>query len=58
MQEIQQIGDGWSQSFYLAGIDYMNGRDHMLFDIAAQTGIKKLPECFLVGRIFIDIGNA
>nr|WP_231867887.1 hypothetical protein [Gluconobacter thailandicus] len=30
----------------------------MLFGIAAQTGIKKQPECFLVGRIFVDIGNA
>ncbi|ARW18262.1 hypothetical protein S101446_03188 (plasmid) [Komagataeibacter europaeus] len=36
----------------------MNGRNHVLFSIAAQTGIEKLTERFLVDGILVDIWNS
>ena len=58
MEEIEQIGDGWSKALDLHSIDLADMGDDVFGRVTTDAVMQEPAERSLVCRIFIDIGNA
>src|SRR3546814_8729341 len=58
MQEVEEIGDRWSQAFDVQAINGVDSRDNLFSGITARAMIQQPAKSALVRWVFIDVRDA